>query len=92
MNKKVQHSRDEKVWYTFKIIKTWVPSSDEWDDAWCNCPFSTYFHSREWAEIWADYSKGKISPDPLAIELSDGTEIILPFSKQKIKKWVQQQK
>lgn len=67
------------------IIKTWVPSADEWDYAWCNCPYSTYFHSREWAEIWADYTKGRISPDPLGIELSDGTQIVLPFSKQKIK-------
>jgi hypothetical protein len=68
------------------IRKTWVPLKDEWDDAWCNCPYSTYFHSREWAEIWADYSNDTITPDPLGIVLSNGTQVILPFSKQKILK------
>ena len=68
---------------TLGIVKTWVPSANEWDDAWRNCPYSTYFHSREWAEIWADYSHGKISPDPLGVSLSDGAQIILPFSKEK---------
>jgi len=68
---------------TLSIEKTWVPSASEWDDAWRECPYSTYFHCREWAEIWADYSHGKISPDPLGVMLSDGTQIILPFSKGK---------
>lgn len=71
---------------TLSVVKTWVPSAGEWDDAWRNCPYSTYFHSREWAEIWADYSQGKITPDPLKIALSDGTQIVLPFSKEKILK------
>jgi len=69
---------------TLSIAKTWVPSAGEWDDAWCNCPYSTYFHGREWAEIWADYSHGRIVPDPLGVTLSDGTRIVLPFSKEKI--------
>ncbi len=69
---------------TLSIAKTWVPSAGEWDDAWRNCPYSTYFHSREWAEIWADYSHGKITPVPLGVMLSDGTQIVLPFSKEKI--------
>lgn len=71
---------------TLSVVKTWVPSAGEWDDAWRNCPYSTYFHSREWAEIWADYNQGKITPDPLKIALSDGTQIVLPFSKEKILK------
>jgi len=68
------------------IIKTFVPSESEWDDAWLNCPYSTYFHSREWAEIWMDYSQGNIKPDPLGVILSDGTQIVLPFSVKKIMK------
>jgi len=68
-----------------KILKTWVPSADEWDYAWRKCPYSTFFHSREWAGIWADYTIGRISPDPMGIELSDGTKIVLPFSRHKIK-------
>lgn len=57
------------------IIETWTPSSEEWDNMWNNCPYSTYFHGREWAEIWADYTHGKIAPDPLGITISDGKKL-----------------
>lgn len=66
------------------IVDTWTPSSEEWDNMWQNCPYSTYFHSREWAEIWAVYTGGKINPDPLGITISDGTKVILPFSRERI--------
>jgi hypothetical protein len=66
------------------IASTWVPSTQEWDDAWRSCSYSTFFHGREWAEIWAEYRKGKISPDPLCVALKDGTKILLPFSKEKL--------
>jgi hypothetical protein len=67
---------------TLRIKKTWTPSAGEWDKAWGNCPYSTYFHSREWAEIWAEYTCGKTIQNPKGILLSDGTQIILPFSKE----------
>ena len=66
------------------IAHTWIPSTEEWDDAWDRCPYSTFFHSREWAEIWAEYRNGKTVPDPLGIVLSDGTRVLLPFSKEKV--------
>ncbi len=69
---------------TLCVAKTWVPSAYEWDDAWINCPYSTYFQSREWAETWAVYSDGKITPAPLGVALSDGTRIVLPFSREKL--------
>lgn len=69
---------------TLSIARMWQPSPKEWDDAWLNCPYSTYFHSREWAETWASYSRSKVTPDPLGLVLSDGTEVILPFSREKI--------
>ena len=69
---------------TLSILKTWVPSPSEWDDAWQNCHYSTYFQSREWAEIWTDYSHGMLIPAPLMVVFSDGTKTLLPFSKEKI--------
>lgn len=69
---------------TPSITHIWTPSADEWDDAWSSCPYSTFFHSREWAEIWAEYRNRKTVPDPLGLVLSDGTRILLPFSKEKM--------
>lgn len=57
---------------------------DEWDSIWNNCDYSTYFHSREWAEIWNVYTKGKIRPEPKIISFSDEKKVLLPLSSEKL--------
>jgi hypothetical protein len=65
------------------IVDFLGPSSEEWDHIWSICPYSTYFQSREWAEIWADFSKNKITQRPLLLMFSDGSKALLPFSYEK---------
>ncbi len=55
----------------------------EWDLIWTDCNYSTYFHSREWAEIWSVYTNGRICPNPIVIKFSDGKKALLPLSIQK---------
>jgi len=55
---------------------------NEWDTIWQNCTYATFFHSREWAEIWEVYKKGKMKPDPKLFEFSDGLKALLPLSRQ----------
>ena len=58
-----------------------VPASpSEWDIIWRECEYSTYFHSREWAEIWSRYTKRKISLTPFLVMFTDGKRALLPFS------------
>jgi len=66
------------------IQRVWVPSSEKWDSVWNDCPYSTYFHSREWAEIWEAYTEGRMTPTPIAIEFSDKKDAILPLSREKV--------
>lgn len=62
-------------------IDSIVPAkADMWDWIWWNCPYSTYFHSREWAEIWSRYNKETMSPQPILIKFNDGTKALLPIS------------
>lgn len=58
-------------------------TSAEWDYIWQKCDYSTYFHSREWAEIWNVYTKGKMRPDPKLVIFSDKKKALLPLSYQK---------
>ena len=58
----------------------------EWDSIWQRCEYSTYFHSREWADIWNKYTNGKIQPKPFLITFSDGKRALLPLSIQRILK------
>lgn len=55
-------------------------SLSEWDMIWRECDYSTYFHSREWAEIWSCYTKRKMSLTPFLVMFSDGKRALLPFS------------
>ena len=59
-------------------------NDSEWDSIWQGCEYSTYFHSREWAEIWNKYTNGKIRPTPFLFRFSDGKTALLPFSCKRI--------
>ncbi|MBN2396499.1 MAG: GNAT family N-acetyltransferase [Candidatus Atribacteria bacterium] len=62
------------------INKIQSASPEEWDRFWLQCDYSTYFHSKEWAEIWKTYTFNRIQPDPQIIFFSDGKKALLPFS------------
>ncbi len=68
---------------TTSITKVQSPTGAEWDSIWAQCPYSTYFHSREWAEIWKGYTGGTIRPDPKLIIFSDGKKALLPLSSER---------
>jgi Acetyltransferase (GNAT) domain len=55
-------------------------SAEEWDAIWAACDYATYFHSREWAEIWQGCSGGRIRPRPRLLTFSDGTSALVPLS------------
>lgn len=58
-------------------------SAAEWDLYWQECGYSTFFQSREWAEIWCAYTKGNIRPAPEYIVFTDGMSAVFPLSYQK---------
>lgn len=56
---------------------------EEWDQIWQNCEYATYFHSREWSEVWEAYTAGTMKPSPRMIDFSDGKKALLPLSRRK---------
>jgi len=65
-----------------------LASIQEWDSIWENCDFATYFQSREWSDMWCEYTKGRTYPNPMLLTFSDGKKVLLPFSAQKILKGI----
>ena len=53
---------------------------ESWDRAWSACEFATFFQSRQWAEIWTEYTAGGLEPAPRLIVFSDGSTAVLPLS------------
>lgn len=69
---------------SLSIVEIGSASAGEWDAVWKECDYATYFHSREWSEIWSTYTEGSLQGLPLAVRFSDGKRVILPFSVQRI--------
>jgi hypothetical protein len=65
-----------------KIIEVVAASDNEWDVVWNVSNSATYYHSRQWAEIWQTYTDGAILPIPKKIIFSDGVEVILPIMRR----------
>ena len=53
---------------------------EEWNSVWRQCTYATYFHSKEWAELWSRYTGGWFRTSPLFVEFSDGKEALLPLT------------
>jgi hypothetical protein len=69
-------------------FRIWIPSSAEWDHAWLTCQYATFFHGREWAEIWSEFQSEKYSPAPIAFEFRNGTRAVFPLTREVILKGV----
>jgi CelD/BcsL family acetyltransferase involved in cellulose biosynthesis len=67
-----------------RIARTRPASSVEWDAIWRGCGYATYFHSRGWAEIWSEYSRGRVRPAPLLLEFPDQRRALLPLSRERV--------
>lgn len=65
---------------TVSIVEIRPASDEEWDSIWAQTTYATYFHSREWAEIFSSYTAGKVRPAPKLVSFSDGAKALLPLS------------
>jgi hypothetical protein len=65
---------------TVRIKGVRKASVTEWDRAWQSCDYATYFHSRQWGDIWHAYSNGRIRAEPRFVSFTDGKTAIIPLS------------
>lgn len=61
-------------------------TSEEWDSIVDSCSYATYFHSREWAQIWEEYSNSQQYQDPKIIIFTDNKSALFPLSSSKSSK------
>jgi hypothetical protein len=64
-----------------------IATNEEWDTVWNKCSYSTYFHGREWAELWRDYAG--LKPHAQLIQFNDGYSAILCTSQKFSKKGIE---
>jgi GNAT acetyltransferase-like protein len=55
----------------------------EWDAMFAACDHATFFHSREWAEVWQRYTSGQVEPAAWSLSFSDGTSALLPVARMR---------
>jgi hypothetical protein len=60
-----------------------LATNDEWDLIFQKCDRSTFFHSRDWAEIWCIHAQGKWQPQPQLFSFTDGKTALIPLVVQK---------
>jgi len=52
----------------------------EWDAFYEATPHATYFHSREWTELWDRATRGRLQSWPRLVTFVDGVRAVLPMS------------
>ena len=61
-----------------KLLGTRTASAAQWDALADASPHATFFHTREWAELWQGYSGGTLSPVARLAKFDDGVVALLP--------------
>jgi len=68
------------------IVAERAALAHEWDAAWRDCPYATYFHSREWSELWRSYTGGAMRPAARLVTFSDGATAVLTLTRQRLRR------
>jgi CelD/BcsL family acetyltransferase involved in cellulose biosynthesis len=69
----------EEAAVTLSIQDESPASIEQWQRAWAACEHATFFQSPEWAQVWEEYSAGRVRPAAKIFRFSDGREAILPL-------------
>jgi hypothetical protein len=67
-----------------KVMRVRPATDLEWDRIWANCEYSTFFHSRDWVELWAQYTRGRMRPSSLLIEFDDNKSAVLVATRERV--------
>ncbi len=67
---------------SIRIVHEQRPAAALWEEVAAACPYATYFHTHEWADIFFKYSEGRIRPAPRLITFNDGINVLLPLSRK----------
>jgi hypothetical protein len=65
---------------TLTIAHVEPASTTQWDATFAACSYATYFHSREWAEIYGKHLDDGSHRSPLLVTFSDHKTALLPLS------------
>jgi hypothetical protein len=61
-------------------------TASEWDAVFAACEHATFFHSRDWAEVWQRYTRGQLEPAAWSLSFSDGSTAILPACRTRLRR------
>ncbi|MEI7554523.1 GNAT family N-acetyltransferase [Candidatus Chlorohelix sp.] len=62
------------------MLQKTIATNEEWDSLASECDNATFFHTREWAELWETYTGGKLKAEAEILTLTDATRVLIPFS------------
>ncbi len=63
-----------------KIESVRMARDAEWDAFFEATPHATYFHSREWTQLWDRATRGRLQSWPRLVTFEDGVRALLPMS------------
>jgi Acetyltransferase (GNAT) domain len=66
-------------------LTTRAATAPEWDAIFEACDHATFFQSREWAEVWQRYTRGRLEPAAWSLRFSDGLTAVLPASRTRLR-------
>jgi hypothetical protein len=67
-------------------LTTQAATASEWDAVFTACENATFFHSRDWAEVWQRYTRGRLEPTAWSLSFSDGLTALLPACRTRLRR------